>query len=155
MSDYVREMMDTWSQEGEQAAYDRGAELIHEIEVDISQLKRQEEAIQALGNYLQNHPDVDTSIEPIEPTPGLDTMERSVRPRLIVDAAKGVWNITPGDQIMVQQVHDELTRRGLDLGVRQPLAVIGTVLSSADGFTRIARNTFEVDSRAMQDDLTW
>ena len=34
MRDYVREMMDTWTHEGEQAAHDLGIRLLKEIEDD-------------------------------------------------------------------------------------------------------------------------
>ena len=44
--------------------------------------------------------------------------------------------------VRVQDVLAELQRRDLDLGVQQPLAVIGTVLSRSEYYQKIARNTF-------------
>ena len=71
---------------------------------------------------------------------------------MIVEAALEVWNerhtgswpAKNADFITTTEVRDELRENGFDLGVQQPLAVIGTVLSSADQFRKVARNTFEV-----------
>ena len=144
MKDYVREMMEAWSTQGEQAAYDLNTELLKEIEADFDRLKNQMSAINALRAYLQDSGNLEAST-PVT-NPDFDTVEPSERPRLIVNAAQVVWRQQPDNLVKVQWVLDELNTRGLDLGVRQPLAVIGTVLASADGFTKIARNTFEYDA---------
>ncbi len=143
MRDYVKEMMNTWTMEGEQAAYDLGGELLQEIDAEFDRLKNQLSAITALGTYLQDTANVEAS--DLNHDPHFDTVETSERPRLIVEAALAVWRRLPpsNELVKVQCVLEELHSQGLDLGVKQPFAVIGTVLSSADRFTKIARNTFE------------
>ena len=152
MRDYVKELMQTWTSNGEQAAHSRVRELLHEIRVDVARLRKQEEAIQALGQVLRDHPDVDTSSDPAGVTPGLEPIEPHERPRLIVEAAVELFHEFLGHQhwednspilINCQGVLKLLQNRGLDLGVQQPLAVIGTVLNGAKGFRRVARNTFQ------------
>ena len=75
----------------------------------------------------------------------VDTISPTERPRLIMDTARelGIENKAGDDLVKVQEVLQELRGRGFDLGVQQPLAVIGTVLANADDFRKIARNTFE------------
>ena len=143
MRDYVKEMMNTWTMEGEQAAYDLGGELLQEIDAEFDRLKNQLSAITALGTYLQDTANVEA--RNLNHDPHLDTVETSERPRLIVEAAVAVWRRLPpsNELVKVQHVLEELHSQGLDLGVKQPFAVIGTVLSSADRFTKVARNTFE------------
>ncbi len=151
MKDYVKELMETWTNHGEQTAYSRIRELLHEVRNDVVRLRKQEEAIQALGQVLRDHPDVDASADPIDVPDGLEPIEPSERSRFIIEAAAEIYEDNLNDNfrgaepafIRAQDVLDLLRRRGLDLGVQQPLAVIGTVLSSADGFHRIARNTFQ------------
>ena len=152
MRDYVREMMDTWTHEGEQAAHDLGIRLLKEIEDDYDRLRRQESAINALGSVLAQHADVIPISDPIEPEPGLDAIEPSERPRLIIVTAVEVWGAqqtgfggSERNLVSSQDVLERLKHKGLDLGVQQPLAVVGTVLASAEGFTKVARNTFEYD----------
>lgn len=153
LKDYVKELMETWTTQGEQEAYSRVRELLLEVRSDVVRLRKQEEAIQALGMVLREHPDVDVSEEPGEVPPGLDLIEPSERSRLIIEAAQEFfghlkeqrdWYDNSPFLIRTQDVFTLLKSRGLDLGVQQPLAVIGTVLTNADGFHRIARNTFQV-----------
>ena len=151
MRDYLKELMETWTSHGEQAAFSRVRVLLHDIRDDVVRLRKQEEAIQALGQVLRDHPDVDSSAEPADAADGLESIEPSERSRFIVEAAYEIYqdnlNDTLGGSepalIRARDVLDLLKRRGLDLGVQQPLAVIGTVLSNADGFHRIARNIFQ------------
>ena len=156
MRDYVKDLMETWTNDGEQAAYSRVRGILHDIRDDVVRLRKQEEAIQALGQVLRDHPDVDSSAEPADAADGLEPIEPSERSRFIVEAAYEIYDDIRNDSfrgaepafIKAQDVLDLLKRRGLDIGVQQPLAVIGTVLSSADGFHRIARNTFQVQKEA-------
>ena len=143
MRDYTKEMMSTWAAEGDQAAYDLGVELLQEIEADFEILRTQSSTINAIGIYLRDTGKIDEHIPDLAPP--LDTVEMSERPRLIVDAALALWRrLPPGNNLIkVQDVLQEMNNRELDLGVQQPLAVIGTVLARADGFTKVARNTFE------------
>ena len=165
MRDYVKEMMEVWTSEGEQAAYEIGAKLLVDISEEREYLDRQESAIHALGLVLQSSGNVDISLQPVETASELDEIEPSVRPRLIVEAATEVWEEQqtgwPGadkDLVKAQRVLDQLRAKGLDLGVQQPLAVIGTVLASASGFKKVARNTFERTEPVQVDDgddLPW
>ena len=151
MRDYVREMLDAWTGQSAQAAYDLGARLRQEIEEECQKLQRHDAAIQAFGVVLRDDPEVDTSVDPADPDPALDTIEAAERPRMIVEAAIEVWTDrkrfgwTESDAHLINaaDVIAVLRTKGLDLGVQQPLAVIGTVLSAADGFRKVARNTFE------------
>ena len=155
MRDYVKELMAAWTEKGEQAAYVIGSQLLKELRQDIAHLEKQELAIEALGVVLRDHPEVDTAEDPSYVPPELDTIEPSERPRLIIEAAQKAfhereispWTTTGLSQVKSQEVLDQLRKQGLDLGVQQPLAVIGTVLSSANGFHKIARNTFQVRER--------
>ena len=152
MKDYIRKLLETWTAHGEQAAYTLATNLLQEIRNDVVRLRRQESAIQALGAVLREHPAVDTSTDPVDSDPDLDPIEPSQRSRVIIEAANEVyhdreantWTATETGLIKTQEVLDHLRNRGLDLGVQQPLAVIGTVLANATGFQRVARNTFEV-----------
>ena len=152
MKDYVKDMMEAWTSDGEQSAYLLARELLQGIRSDIIHLQRQESAIQALAVVLREHPDVDTSVEPRDPEPGLDMIESSERPRVIVQAAREAyqerestpWTATGKPLIKTEEVVEHLKEQGLGLGVQNPLAVIATVLANADGFGRIAKNTFEV-----------
>ena len=152
MRDYIRQLLETWTLEGEQAAYVLASDLLQEIRNDVVRLRRQESAIQALGAVLREHPAVDTTADPVDSDPDLDAIEPSERSRVIIEAADEVyrdreantWTYTGTTLVKTQEVLEHLRRRGLDLGVQQPLAVIGTVLANAPGFHRVARNTFEV-----------
>ena len=144
--------METWTAQGEQAAHSRVRELLHAIRGDVLRLRKQEEAIQALGQVLRDHPDVDTSNDPTDVPPGLEPIEPHERSRFIIEAAEEIfreyqsrqhWEDPSPILISCQSVHNLLKNRGLDLGVQQPLAVIGTVLNGASGFHRVARNTFQ------------
>ena len=163
MRDYIREMMDAWTQEGQQAAYVLVKDLLEGIRNDIARLQRQESAIKALAVVLREDPYVDTSLDPRDPEPGLDTIEPSERSRVIVKAAAEAYEsreqyyqtATGKPYIKTEEVLNHLNEQGLSLGVQNPLAVIGTVLASADGFARIAKNTFEIHkaSNVGADDL--
>jgi len=149
MRDYVKEMMTAWAEAGEQAAYDLGGGFLKEIQSDYDSLRRQESAIRALGMVLQEHAEVDSTPEPAEPGHGLSAIEPSERSKRITDAANEVrseqqqnWGGSESHLVKTQSVLDALNNKGLDLGVQQPLAVIGTVLASADGFSKVSRNTF-------------
>jgi hypothetical protein len=152
MRDYIRELLETWTARGEQAAYVLASNLLQDIRNDVVRLRRQESAIQALGAVLKEHPAVDTSADPVDSDPDLDPIEPSERSRVIIEAAGEVyrnrenntWTATGTELVKTQEVLDHLRSKGLDLGVQQPLAVIGTVLANAVGFQRVARNTFEV-----------
>ena len=147
--EFTREMMDEWTQEGEQAAYDLGPQLLREIEAERERLNNQASAIRALGKVLEDTVGVIARSDDLDP--GLDVIEALERPRQIVSAAIDVWQSkqhgwsgdSDADYVKVQDVLERLRAKGLDLGVKQPLAVIGTVLTSAEGFNKVARNTFE------------
>ncbi len=153
MRDYIREMMEAWTNEGEQAAYLVARDLLQGIRNDVALLQKQESAIQALGMILREHPSVDTSMDPRDSEPGLDTIEPSERSRVILEAADEAyreregsnWTATGKALIKTEEVLKHLREQGLCLGVQNPLAVIGTVLANADGFNRIAKNTFEIN----------
>ena len=80
-----------------------------------------------------------------KPVPTLDTVRVVERPRLIIEAAMSIWEDLPvgNDSVKMQDVLQALNGKGLDLGVKQPLAVIGTVLANSNEFRKVARNTFE------------
>ena len=149
MTDFTRRMMDVWSQDGEQAAYDLVPQLLTEIEAEQEKLNYQASAIRALGMVLEGANGVVARSTNLDP--GLDPIEAPARPRLIIEAATEVWRSQnedwPGNPdahfIKGQSVLERLRTKGLQLGVKQPLSVIGTVLTSAEGFKKVARNTFE------------
>ncbi len=161
MTDFTRKMMDIWSQEGEQAAYDLIPHLLTEIEAAQEKLNNQASAIRAFGKVLEGTDGIVARSANLDP--GLDVIEAPERPRLIIEAATEVWRSQieerPGnpDAYLVkgQDVLERLRSRGLDLGVKQPLAVIGTILTSADRFEKIARNTFEYTPPPPVDELPW
>ena len=141
MRDFVREMMDTWATNGDQSAYDLGVYLLEQIEVELRNLRTQATAIEALRHHLEEAGDAHVQ----KPVPTLDTVRVVERPRLIIEAAMSIWEDLPvgNDSVKVQDVLQALNGKGLDLGVKQPLAVIGTVLANSNEFRKVARNTFE------------
>ena len=171
MKNYVDEMLLAWTDKSKQAAYETGIRLLNEIQNDYEYLKRQETAIQALGAFLREDPEVDHGTAPTVPGPvnpeiTADRIQAAERPRMILQAASEVWADQQDpwggpetDLIKTKDVYASLRKKGLDLGVSQPLAVIGTVLASADGYTKIARNTFEYTPPPPQEegveDLPW
>ena len=171
MRNFVEEMLLAWTGESKQAAYNTGVHLLREIRKEFEHLKRQETAIQALGSYLREDPEIDQTAPSPEPEPAIpetqaNEIEPAQRPRVILRAADEVWeaqqNPWGGSEtnlINTRDVHLSLKNKGLDLGVSQPLAVIGTVLASAEGYTKIARNTFEYSPPQEQEegveDLPW
>ena len=140
MKDYVRVLMDAWTANGNQAAYDLCGSLTAEIEDIVNSLRKQSAAIAALEQHLE-----DLGVQPRRQAAMLDTVRPAERARLITEVAINLWHKLPvgNDLLNVQDVLEELRGKGLDLGVQQPFAVIGTVLTRADGFTKVARNTFE------------
>ena len=169
MRNFVDEMLVAWTSESKQAAYETGIRLLNEIQKDFDYLKRQETTIQALGLYLREDPEIDQDFVSADPEPEVpevqvDKIEAAERPRVILQAADEVWENQQSpwggpetNLIKTLDVHASLREKGLDLGVRQPLAVIGTVLASADGYTKIARNTFEYSPPDVEsvEDLPW
>lgn len=140
MRDYVREMMDTWTKDGLRVAYDLGEQLINEIELERYSLEMQSIAITGLRHHLSTQgrfPTVDKR------QTALDTVRSTERPRLIMEAAEALYRHSGNALVKVQDVLQHLNLKGLDLGVKQPFAVIGTVLASAEEFRKVARNTFE------------
>lgn len=138
MTDFVKEMTDVWDREGIQAAYDRGNLLLGKIAEEVRSLHGQRTTITALMQHLE------ASGARSTPQMGLfKSVNAPDRPQEILDAAETVLDSTSGIFVVrVQDVLDELDRRRLDLGVKQPLAVIGTVLSRSEYYNKIARNTF-------------
>ena len=149
MRDFTRKLMDIWSKEGDQAAYDLAPELLIEIEAEQEKLKNEASAIRAFGRVLENTAGV--IARSTETDPELDVVEARARPRLILEAALEVWESQNSEWpprsdpqlVKGEDVLEQLRTKGLDLGVKQPLAVIGTILNGADEFTKLARNTFE------------
>ena len=124
---------------GAQAAYYRGEILLKEIAEGIKVLQSQRTTITALMGHLE--------LAGARSTPQLElfeTVKPTDRPQVILDAATAAVEVASGDLIVkVQDVLAELQRRDLNLGVQQPLAVIGTVLSRSENYQKIARNTFQ------------
>lgn len=152
MRDFTHKLMDVWSKEGDQAAYDLAPQLLTEIEAEQKKLKNEASAIRAFGRVLENTTGI--IARSIDTDPGLDVVEARARPRLILEAALEVWESQSDEWpprsdpqlVKGEDVLEQLRTKGLDLGVKQPLAVIGTILTHADEFTKVARNTFEYTS---------
>lgn len=138
MTDFVKEMTDVWDQEGVQAAYDRGQLLLGKIAEEIRSLHGQQTAITALMQHLES-----AGAQHSRQITLFESVKAPDRPQEILDAAEAVLDSTSGIFVVrVQDVLEELDRRHLDLGVKQPLAVIGTVLSRSAYYQKIARNSF-------------
>lgn len=139
MTDFVKEMTDVWNHEGVQEAYDRGKALLETIADEIRSLQGQRTTITALMQHLE--------ASGARSTPQLELLESVKapdRPQVILEAAAAVLESTSGGFLVtVQSVLAELQRRNLSLGVQQPLAVIGTVLSRSEYYHKVARNTFQ------------
>ena len=139
MADFVKEITETWDQEGVQAAYDRGKILLETIAEEIKGLLGQRTTITALMQHLEASGARSTRQMEL-----FDSVRAPDRPQAILDAAAAVLEATSGGfMVDVQDVLAELQRRDLSLGVQQPLAVIGTVLSRSDHYRKLARNTFQ------------
>ena len=138
MTDFVKEITEVWSQEGTQEAYDRGKILLGRIAEEIKNLQGQRTAITALMQHLEA-----SGARATNQLSLLEEVKAQDRPQVILEAAEAVMDSTSG--ILVVRVHDvlaELDRREVNLGVQQPLAVIGTVLSKSPYYQKSARNTF-------------
>ena len=138
MADFVKEITEVWDQEGIQAAYDRGNLLLGKIAEEVRSLQVQRTTITALMQHLE------ASGARSTPQMGLvKSLNAPDRPQVILDAAEAVLDSSSGMLVVrVQDVLAELQRRDLSLGVQQPLAVIGTVLSRSPYYQKSARNTF-------------
>ena len=138
MPDFVKEITEVWNQEGIQAGYDRGKILLEKITEEIRGLQGQRITVTALMQHLE--------VSGARTTPQYELFESVKapdRPQVILDAAAAVLEAASGDLVVnVAEVLAELHRRDLNLGVKQPLAVIGTVLSRSDYYDKIARNSF-------------
>ncbi len=138
MVDFVKEITEVWNQEGVQAGYDRGKILLEKITEEIRGLQGQRITVSALMQHLE--------ASGARSTPQLalfESVRGPDRPQVILDAAAAVLEAASGDLVVnVQDVLAELQRRDLDLGVQQPLAVIGTVLSRSEYYDKVARNSF-------------
>ena len=138
MADFVKEITEVWNEEGVQAAYDRGTKYLETISEEIRGLQGQRSTITALMQHLE--------ASGARSTPQLalfESVRGPDRPQVILDAAEAVVEATSGDLVVnVQDVLAELQRQDLSLGVQQPLAVIGTVLSRSEYYDKVARNTF-------------
>ena len=149
MRNFMQEMMDVMFKEGAQATYDLGPQLLVEIEAEQERLNNQAVAIRAFGKILEDNAGVIARSTELDSN--LDPIEAPERPREIISAAIDVWESQQDgwrsdSEAHLVRTHDVLERlrtKGLDLGVKQPLAVIGTVLASAEGFRKVARNTVE------------
>ena len=139
MEDFVKAITEVWNQEGVQDAYDRGKILLETITAEIRGLQGQRITVSALMQHLE--------VSGARTTPQyelFDSVKAPDRPQVILDAAAAVLEATSkGFMVDVQDVFAELQRRDLDLGVQQPLAVIGTVLSRSEYYQRVARNSFQ------------
>ena len=138
MPDFVKEITEVWNQEGIQAGYDRGKILLEKITEEIRGLQGQRITVSALMQHLE--------ASGARTTPQYELFESVKapdRPQVILDAAAAVLEAASGDLVVnVADVLAELQRRDLDLGVQQPLAVIGTVLSRSNHYHKVARNSF-------------
>ena len=139
MADFVKEITEVWNQEGVQAGYDRGEILLEKIAEEIRGLQSQRTTITALMQHLEvSGARTTLQYEMFESVRAPD------RPQVILDAAAAVVEAASGGLVVnVQEVLAELQRRDLNLGVKQPLAVIGTVLSRSEHYDKIARNMFQ------------
>lgn len=138
MTDFVKEITDVWSREGIQEAYDRGKILVRKISDEIKNLQGQRTTITVLMQHLEA-----SGARATHQLTLSENVRPSDRPQVILNAAEAVLDSTSGIFVVrVQDVLAELQRRDLDLGVQQPMAVIGTVLSRSDYYTKISRNTF-------------
>ena len=151
MRDYARELLEVWTKGDDQSAFDQATELLKQIKDDIANAQREYSAIEAFIVVLRNRPGVSVAEEPDN---GLDPIPSALRSRRIIETAKALfaeglenrrWDSTDDSlpRVTTLEVLERIQLEGLTLGVQQPHAVIGTVLASAEGFERIARNTFE------------
>ena len=157
MKDYARELLDVWTNQGDQAGFDRATELLLEIRFDpIANAQREYSAIEAIIAVLRNRPSVSIVEESADNENGLDPILPALRSQRIIETAEQIcWEQEDASsrgwgsnndgpcRVTTQEVIERIERQGLTLGVQQPHAVIGTVLANAERFERIARNTFE------------
>ena len=138
MTDFVKAITEVWNEEGIQSAYDQGKKSLETIAEEIRGLQGQRTTITALMQHLEVAGARTTPQYPL-----FESVKGPDRPKVILDAAETVVEATSGDLVVnVQDVLAELQRRDLDLGVQQPLAVIGTVLSRSKYYHKVARNAF-------------
>ena len=139
MADLVKEITEVWNQAGAQDAYDRGKILLETITEEIRGLQGPTRSPSPLSCNILRRPGHEARLN----MELFDSVRAPDRPQVILDAAAAVLEATSGGfMVDVQDVLAELQRRDLNLGVQQPLAVIGTVLSRSDYYHKAARNSF-------------
>ena len=138
MRDYFGEMLQTLQDEDELKAYNRGGQLLDDINAEVNWLSEQASHISQLAGYL--HVKIgDKSTLTI-----LHKVAKSERPTKIREAAMSL--VGKGmSRFDSARVVTELEYMGFSLGVKQPSAVIGTVLSKSKDFRRIDKNLFHFE----------
>jgi len=138
------------------------AEILHQTDGYL----KQSEAIKAFRRYVIHDSDMDIehpaeapefhplALETIAPAGRIGSL-KSRRVMAIESAAFNVQalkrdRVKAGELpesalgvIQVSEVLSDISTQGFDLGVQQPQAVVGTVLSNSKWWIRIARNTFK------------
>jgi len=119
-------------------------ESLEEIETQISFLQRQAYVIKELMMYAgqqepRQKPESKKEEKPKQPT-SLDPIDRS---RVIREIAKTLLN-QGNKNITVVDVMKVLKSKGLELGVKRPPSVIGTVIAAIPGLKKIGTGKWKV-----------
>jgi hypothetical protein len=136
------------------------AEILHQTDGYL----KQSEAIKAFRRYIIHDSDIEHPAEAPEFHPlALETIAPagrigSLKSRRVMAIESAAFNVQARNRdrvkagelpesalgvIQVSEVLSDISTQGFDLGVQQPQAVIGTVLSNSKWWIRIARNTFK------------
>ena len=136
------------------------AEILHQTDGYL----KQSEAIKAFRRYIIHDSDIEHTAEAPEFHPlALETIAPagrigSLKSRRVMAIESAAFNVQALKRdrvkagelpesalgvIQVSEVLSDISTQGFDLGVQQPQAVVGTVLSNSKWWIRIARNTFK------------
>ena len=141
--DYYRKLIVTAATD-EWLAHQQARDYVRDIHDEVRQLQDQLRHVSGFLQYLGDKLNIQEA-EELPPPPFIGQTPVS-RHQLIMDAASTIVG-AGGETVSTQAVILELERRQIELGVQQPHAVIGTVLSRSEQFKKVATNTFEFVGR--------
>lgn len=158
MRDYVQELIKL-AAEDERAAFQQATQFLAEIGREATHLEQQRALIGQFYTYLATKTGqaglgplivplraTATKAAPSSPTPQPPgTIAPSNRSQEVRDTALAM--VKEGQHVIhTHALFNRMTAGGKSLGVQQPLSVIGTVLSSTPGFSKIDANNYAWDN---------
>ncbi len=135
MRDYVGELIKLVGKDEEQA-YKLAEQFLEKLQAEIQERRALIDSVENFRRMLTPR------LVEREFSPTTQVVPRIERPDRIREVALEL--VSMGDNVVTTRgILARLKNRGFDLGVKQPYAVVGTVLSRLNEFKRVDVNTFE------------